>query len=185
MNTKQILSMVLGLITIAGCRDNPSSPTSSDNLIINPSFEQNGNPSLTGWTYTFYDTSSRFSSDVPVNGGLYSVSLTNLWGPPSPLQQAFPLSQGVYRYRLSAWSKAVPKNALQASGWMNIIHKTPDTLLVRKLISFGDSVWTEHSMLDTISAKEGDSIIVSLYAGHSQWSDGTTLFDLVEFIKLE
>jgi hypothetical protein len=178
----------IAILAISGCKNSTIviGPSGQQNLIVNGSFEQSGNPSIDGWRQSYSDTSFlQFSTDVPPNGGSYSVSLRNDFG--GPYLQAFvPVEEGVHSYRLSAWSKAIPPSGLfSATGGLTIFYKTIDTLIYRKWAFFADPVWTEHVLLDTLSAQQGDTLVISLVTGGGQWSYGQTLFDLVGFSRLD
>lgn len=175
--------MILGCRTVTG----PGGQPIDQNLIANSSFEQNGSPSIAGWQQSFPDTGViHYSTDVPPGGGSYSLALNNQWGPLPQLQTFVAASPGIHRYQATLWSKVLPSVPYSvASGGLRIIHKRADTLVYRKTMFFGDSTWTEHSLLDTITTQPGDSLAISLAGGQTQWSFGLTLFDLVRFLKLD
>lgn len=183
--------IVIGMLSgVSGCNESSSTasgPGSQEELILNGSFEQGGAPSLTGWKQSYPDTAfAHFSTDVPAGGGSYSLSLLNTWGPLPDLQATVPAAPGLHHFRLTFYSKETPAIARQfASGIVSIAHKTVDSLVYRKWIGVSDSDWTGYTLLDTILAAQGDSIIVSLAGGQTQWSFGQTLFDLVSFLKLD
>ena len=184
--------LVAATLTTLGCKKSssvtgPGGQQGQLDLIGNSSCEQGGVPSIAGWRQSYPDTGFiHFSSDVPVNGGQYSVSLKNGWGPLPSLQAIVPAPSGTHQYRISLWSKTLPLGPLvYASGGVSIRQKAPDTLIFHKWLTFSDTVWTEHMLLDTIVTKQDDSLVVSISGGQSQWSSGQTLFDLVRFIKLD
>jgi hypothetical protein len=189
MNSYIAVYALIAISAISGCKDSTTviGPIGQQNLIVNGSFEQSGNPSIDGWRQSYPDTSFvQFSTDAPPNGGSYSASLRNGWGPLPILQAFVPAEVGVHRYTLSVWSKALPPvGPFTARGGLAISHKTIDTLLYRKRTNFADSVWTEHVLLDTLSAQQGDTLVISLSTGQGQWSAGRTLFDLVTFSRLD
>lgn len=183
--------LVAATLTTCGCKKSssvtgPGGQQGQEDLIGNTSFEQGGVPSITGWRQSFSDTGFiHFSGDVPASGGDYSVSLENGWGLLPSLQAIVPTPSGTHQYRITLWSKALAGPPMSASGSVSIRQKSTDTLIFRKWLAFSDTVWTEHTLLDTIATKAGDSLVVSLSGGQSQWSFGRTLFDLVRFIKLD
>lgn len=168
----------------------PFGPDSVDheNLIPNPSFEQNGRPSLEGWHVAGVDTALvNTAPGAPIPGNRYAASLLNGWGPLPSLQATIAVPAGLHRFHLSVWSKAESEGLSRsfASGSVRILTKVRDSLALCGTISFSDSLWTGHTMLQTIDVGEGDTIIVSLSSGHTQWSGGRTLFDLVYFCRLD
>ena len=77
--------LVLSCSLLVSCSgDNglgPASPYLGTNLLLNGSFEENGMPSLRAWSLYWSDTNTvSFSSDVPPNGGRYSVRMNNHFG---------------------------------------------------------------------------------------------------------
>ena len=182
-----ISSLVL-IYLASGCKDSTtiSGTTENNELIVNGSFEHNGNPSLDGWNQSYADTNSvQFSTDVPLNGGRYSVSLLNNWGAPE-LRSFVAAPKGTYRYHLSVWSKCLPPIGWGGSmGAIRIDHQTMDSLIHRKWMSFSDSLWTKYTLLDTITCNQGDTLIISISPGIGQFNWGRTLFDEVSFLKLD
>ena len=79
---KYFLAIILtAIIVLPACKKeqegNDTSPPSVNNLVCNPSFEINGQASIDCWTVvknfnTYPDT---FSTDVPTNGGQFSLRL--------------------------------------------------------------------------------------------------------------
>jgi hypothetical protein len=184
------LSSFILMLVILNCKDSTtiSGAPEDQELIVNGSFEQEGNPSLVGWKLFYTDTITvKFSQDAAPNSGLYSISLLNEWGPVPELQASVGAAKGTHRYRLSVWSKSPDfiGYPLGAVGVARLYHQTADTVIFRKLLSFSDSLWTEHILLDTVSCSLGDMLIVSLSAGQGQWNWGRVLLDNVSLLKLD
>jgi hypothetical protein len=180
-------TFILTLLSFS-CKDSTtmSGTTEDHELIANGSFEHHGNPSLDGWHQSYSDTNFvLFSTDTPLNGGHYSVSLLNNWGTPE-LQSFVAAPKGIYRYHLSVWSKSLPPVGwVGAMGVIRIDHQTTDSLIHWKLLFFSDSLWTQYTLLDTINCDQGDTLIISISPGSGQWNWGRTLFDNVSFLKLD
>ncbi len=179
--SKFIPGLIILLLALAapGCKESGSGSIengeeSSGNLLLNPSFESNGAPSLEHWSVQ--DTSRvRFSPDVPPGGGSYSVAIAVDWAPPAFVRTAVAAPAGAHRYRLSWWGKS---EQIAGAAYLGI--QKPDTLIL--FYPHGgltiDSTWTEYSLLDTIATETGDKLVITLSGGISQWSGGKTYYDL-------
>ena len=178
-----LLPMLFTCANLLCCSEPTMEPAKVTNLVTNPSFERGGSPSLEGWTLVNYDSAFvRFVTDVPPNGGSYSISADNFWAFRFSLQASFPISPGEHMYQFSAWSRI---DAPLSWGEMSIRHKTADTTFDRKSIWFDDSVWTKQILADTIVGEQADTIVVSLHSDPSQWSSGSVFYDLVELIQTD
>ena len=175
----KIIRLFLLLIFAAvqhGCsKSNPVNPSIGGNLLTNPSFELNGTPSLQGWRTSYTNTSIfSFSSDAPSGGGKYSISIEVLWAPPYTVKQTVPAIAGNHQYRLSVWGK---KSEI-VGGNLSFYLRRPDSTLLRKWVRIVDTTWTEYSIIDTLYAVSGDSLMVSVDGGFSQIRPGKTFYDL-------
>lgn len=182
-----VFLLVVMVLTFS-CKDSTtiSGTTENNELIVNGSFEQGGQPSLDGWHQSHGDTNFvQFSTDAAPEGGLYSVSLLNGWGEPE-LQSFVAAPEGIHRFQLSVWSRCPPPVGYFGSmGGVQIRRQTADSLINRKWLSFNDSLWTRYTLLDTISCNQGDTLIISISPGIGQFNWGRTLFDNVSFQKLD
>jgi len=168
------------LVCIGGCREeriiNPIIPPSDTlDVLVNTSFELGGSPTLAGWTIVT-DPAVEFSTDVPPEGGGWSVTVDATWTPPTAPAQVLtivPTQDGTSIYRLTVWAK---RNGVGGSA--AILIKQSGTTLLSKSVFIQDSLWTAITILDTISTTLGDSIGVRLAGGISQLAGGTTYFDL-------
>ncbi|MCK5346982.1 MAG: hypothetical protein KAR20_26415, partial [Candidatus Heimdallarchaeota archaeon] len=66
-----IFSSLILLWNCDDCSTCTDPPGEEDKILVNTSFEKNGNPSADGWSITLGD----FSTDTPPGGGNYSVAL--------------------------------------------------------------------------------------------------------------
>lgn len=175
MKNRFIIVMIItfGMLHFS-CKETTVEPTTPVNEISNPSFEVDGKPSIAGWSQS--DTSFiKFSGDVPPGGGNWSVSIETIWGT-SRIRTNIQPDNGTHRYYLSTWSK------IQGVGGeiYLILNNT-----VRKKIFVADTIWNVYTIIDTISAKSGDTITIQLSGGFSQLRTGKTYFDLCTFQKLD
>ena len=188
--TIQTLFSIIFVISLAllGCSKSENqiiNPPSDNNLFVNGSFEIGGASSLQGWQMNTSDTAFiNFSTDAPIGGGSFSLRLRNEWTFPGAVWQTIVTSSGTHRYRLSASGKVL-RSGVSADGWMSIAIKQAGTWSTTKSFSFYDTSWTEITILDTLTTASGDTLRVSLSGGGTQFSFGHTLFDLVQFQKLD
>lgn len=181
MKTGIILSMlILSSLLLCSCSDDTSvSITSGEtNLLLNPSFEVNANPTLQSWTTNDYPA-IKYSGDVPTGGGYWSITIEAVWGTPIYVRTTVLASEGRHIYKFSFMAKT------QGSGGnasLIFVHVRNDSL--RKQIQVADSTWTSYSLLDTLTISRGDSIAVKLSGGFSQILYGKTFFDLCKLEKL-
>jgi hypothetical protein len=151
------------LLICSGCAKKETNPVSIDNstkdsifVLFADSFEENGSGSINSWNYyrSRYSRDISFSSDVPLNGGSYSLVLqmdSTIFSEPYPydfyLYRTFHLDiQGIPRYFVfKYWIKG-----LQASANIDMWAYSSSTQ--RCITSFmvdGGSQWKQ--MSDTIA----------------------------------
>ncbi|MHB1688739.1 MAG: carbohydrate binding domain-containing protein [Ignavibacteriaceae bacterium] len=160
--------------------ENVTSPVIQNNLLQNPSFEENGQPSLSGWTVI--DTAMiNFSNDVPPGGGKWSLFMYG-YNPLSlqpillsPLIQKVNLLKGSYIYTFSFWAKA--DSTVHSAAFFRAFKN--DTLKVDKDIEITNSNWTNYNIVDTLASADYDSVEVLFHDGYSfVYVQGKTFFDL-------
>ncbi len=180
--TKLSFLFILTVTMLAGCSESsPTSPSASDNLLSNPSFESNGSPSLQSWSRLHINTNVfSFSYEVPPGGGKYSVAINATWGPPYTISQTVPVTPGDHRYDFSAWAKKVG-----FGGQLQLHLKRADSLQLLKSARVTDTTWAEYSIIDAISIENGDSLRAAITGGFSQLQTGTSYFDLCVLKQLE
>jgi hypothetical protein len=184
VRTKIVLISILlcAATTFWACsksRDRISGPTGDENLLINSSFEINGEPSLHGWVVS-QPAAVHFSENTPPMGGSWSVAMGPGWIPMVYfISETIAAPEGTHRYTLSFWAKK-----RDVGGWAEFILKQPDSSIVCKTMLVPDSTWTFYSLLDTVSANDGDSLTIKLTGGWSELAGGETFYDLVRLEKL-
>lgn len=190
MDPRMILHCILfmSIPTLIGCSKSaptaPISPSATDNLLRNPSFESNGSPSLEGWIVDVDTNRFSFSSDVPTSGGRYSVALETMWGW-ATICQNVAANPGNHQYRFSAWAKGEYYYGGQIRGRLKLCLKRADSLLFMKYVTVTDTIWNEYSIVDTLSVETGDSLRVVITGGYSQLARGTTFYDLCQLKQLD
>ncbi|MCW5896599.1 MAG: hypothetical protein KIT50_13470 [Bacteroidetes bacterium] len=178
MNKSLIITPLLCLSTLAiSCTDKgePIVPTPIvTNLLSNPSFENGGQPSSSGWL-GFANPMATFSTDVPPGGGSYSASIPSTW--PAGLvrlQASIPAREGTHIYRFGMWAKYA--GPVRGEAHFSVLRAGAITL--RKTITITDTVWSEYSTLDTVVSVLGDTLLLRLFGGGDPVSIGDSYFDL-------
>lgn len=171
---KRILlyNIVILLFILGGCKDdNPVNP-GNNNIIFSSSFEINGNASFDGWNILNNDTINvTFANDVPSGGGTYSVTLENVNTIPVQLTRTAAISTGTNVYTLIVNSKYQGVGGSFSFGIKN--------QQARNITTITDSAWKQYTVVDTLTAVQGDSIIVILSGGVGELIPGRTYYDLV------
>ena len=163
------------------CSDSIITPDNENNLIFNPSFEENGNASLAGWIIAG-DTINQFTTDIPPNGGNWAITINSVWISPltNGIYTTVKLSPGIHIYRFSVWAKHQ-----NVTGSTNILIVKPDTTIILRSIQITDTLWKQYSVIDTIAADDSDSLSIILSGGGSQIILGKSYFDLCTLELLE
>lgn len=160
--------------------NNITSPVIKQNLLPNPSFEENGEPSLSGWTV--YDSVAiHFSNDVPPGGGKWSIYMFG--NNPLSLQpillrlmsRKVNLLNGNNIYIFSFWAKA--DSTVNADVTLHAFKN--GSTEVNKDIVVATPNWTNYNIVDTLNSANYDSVEVSFQNGYSYVNaQGRTFFDL-------
>ncbi len=176
------VSLICLLLSAAlSCKkDGITEPPCDQIILIDESFEKDGRGSLAGWVPDDTTSHIKFSLDVPPGGGDWSLTIETGWFQIFYVSKKVPLFRGKNRYRLSFWAKA---KYVQGFAYLNL--NQGDSSGIRRLISVTDTAWSMYSVIDTISADTGDSILVGLTGGIGQLLIGPTWYDLVKLEKLD
>jgi hypothetical protein len=177
----RLVSLVCLLLSgVLSCsKDRITEPPRNQNVMIDESFEKDGRASLVGWLPDDTTAYIKFSPDVPLEGGDWSLTIGAGWVPDIYfVSKKVPLFPGTNSYRLSFWAK---------SKGMPILYKfeKADQPSVVRLVYPADTAWSVYSVIDTISADPCDSILVGLSGGSGEVVLGPTWFDLVKLEKLD
>ena len=151
----------------------------STNFILNSSFEINNQPTLQSWVT---DTSlAKALQDAPPDGGQWSLQLVPGWIPQEGFAQTYVSGKsGVGVYQLTFWSKSV----YSWHGSVTFGQWTQKGWLQSKMIYCDSAIWTQYSLIDTLSLQAGDTIGVHLSAGRAEVARGQVLFDLIDLEKI-
>lgn len=147
-----------------------------ENLISNPSFETNGIASLDRWQVeTNFDSTVRFSEDVPQSGGRWSVVLRVADRVIARLRTTVAAPSGTHYYRLSVWAKS--KGSI---GTARLVFNNA----IRNWITISDTMWAFYQIADTLTTIHGDSLSVELDGGVTH-ATNETFFDLCRLERLD
>jgi hypothetical protein len=177
-------SVICLLLAVAlSCSNGGITDPTDPDVVIYESFEKDGRPSLAGWSPDDTTSHIKFSRDVPPGGGNWSLAIEPDWAPGFYLAcKIAPALQGTNRYRLSFWARTT-----DSPGFARLNFNEADSSVVRRFILIADAAWSPYSVVDTIAANAGDSILVGLSGGFAEvWVDPSyTYFDLVKLEKLD
>ena len=136
---------------------------------------------MAGWIPDHTTGYIRFSQDVPPDGGNRSLAVESGWLPEIFLvYKIVPAFRGTNRYKLSFRAKTT-----DCPGLAHLNFNQADSPVVRRFILITEKVWSMYSVIGTIAADAGDSILVGLSGGSAELSIGPAYFDLVKLEKLD
>ena len=174
---KRISIIISAILLFLACQQQtqPISIISGDNLIKNPSFEDNGESNSAYWTIHNYP-GFQFAKDAPPEGGSWSLSVPSDWIPPSTyVSQTLIPPTGVSDFQLSFWTK----NEL---GGNKVIVRGifPDT--TRTLVAFTAQPakdWRKFSVTFQLPTPAPDSLRVELWSPPSEIPRIIAQYDLI------
>jgi hypothetical protein len=192
--TKILFVLYACVIIISSCSktNSPVTPVTSNDttfLLHHALFEQNGKPSLGGWTFhpAAKDDTLDFEMDVPPGDGTWSYKLHTSDTPPitSTLTQNFTnLTSGVYS--LNAWLKYkyILVSGTFSPGWISIIKISGGISTSKSKFGIDSTVWHPETLLDTLTLATTDTLTVKLSAGAGGAHGDPLWFDDITFEKL-
>jgi hypothetical protein len=168
------------LFLLASCKsENPTTANGGPTVFLNSSFESTGTPSSDGWTISSSPMGG-FATDVPTNGGNYSIFLqASNPGGSATINIALPF--GVHLFRFSVWAKTG-----SVAGHADLVY-VPSVGQSMRLyqIDVPDTTWRQYSIVDSLPSQTGDSIKVVLSAGFSELIFSRTYFDLCKLEQIQ
>lgn len=179
MNAIRCFSLVL-ILTLPSCKSqSPTTVNTGTTILLNSSFETAGSASSDGWTISSPPMGS-FSTDVPPNGGMYSIFLvaSNPGGSAS-IKVALPL--GAHIFRFSLWAKTA---GIIGRADLQFV-PTNGQLILSKRIDIPDTTWREYSIDDTLTAQIGDSLKVLLSSRFAEVLIAKTYFDVCKLEEIQ
>lgn len=171
--------LLLFALLLYRCCDSIIIPGTENNLIPNPSFEENGDSSLAGW-FVNMPSLVNFTNDTPPNGGNWAITIDVLWGSGNDVISTVKIPEGTHIYKFSFWSKYSNN-----PGYAEILLVAQDSVSQINRIFVDNESWKNYSTLDTITSVSGDSLQIKLSGGFSHITPGKTYFDLctLELLK--
>jgi len=154
-----ILLALISFLSMNTCKQNSVSPNNLvPNLIQNPSFEVNGQPSLQTWVA---DTMLvKPVQDAPTGGGNWSIHLEAGWVSEGAATTFVTGQSGTGVYRLSAYVKNIVVGGTLSVGlWKN------STMNNGKIARADSAGWQQVTLIDTLTLQPNDSIIVHFSVG--------------------
>ena len=172
---KKLFLLFAFTILVYSCEEETVTPT-EENLLLNSSFEKDGNPAAVGWTLP---AGSEFSTDVPANGGSYSLLLNSSAPPETFAYIKVPVKTNYTVNKLSFWAKGTGiSSSIYGKAILTLIRNgvqlKSDTVFVDQI------VWRNFSIQNTYDVAQGDSFLVRFSGGASQLFSGKTFFDVCQ-----
>ncbi len=171
--------LLLFSLLLYRCSDSVIIPENDNNLIPNPSFEENGDSSLAGW-FVNMPSLVQFANDTPPNGGNWAITIDVLWGVGNDVISTVKIPEGTHIYKFSFWSRYSNN-----PGFADILLVAQDSLSQINRIYVDSESWRNYSTLDTITSVSGDSLQIKLSGGFSNISPGKTYFDICTLELIE
>lgn len=171
--------VILIILFIYNCSNNENSinPPNSTTL-FSTSFEENGFFSAEGWTLP---SNSDSSTDVPPDGGKYSLLLNSNLPPEVYAEVKVPVMTQFNDYKLSLWSKS--SGGIYGKAILSLVRN--GSIIKSQSVSIDGITWKSYSIEDTFNVSENDSLMIQLSAGAEQLIPGKTYFDLCELEVIE
>ena len=173
--------ILLAFLVCGNVRPSSAQILNSDslNLIANPSFEVNGQPTLQFWTADTFLTA--FVQDTPPGGGSWSLMLGPGWIPAEGYARTYVsglsgrriLELTVWIKSLNSWPGSASLGQWSKGGWVT-----------SKRVYCDSTNWTQISIDDTLSLLPTDTVAIHLSAGATEVAYGEDLFDLVRLMAI-
>jgi len=163
------------LIILFSCNEEELTEPTAENLLLSTSFEKNGVASAEGWKLP---QGSEFSTDVPPNGGSFSLKLIAN-SPPEYAYISVPVKTQYKVNRLKFWSKSTGVSSdIYGEASLTLLRNGAE--LKSRSIQIDVITWTTFSIQDTFDVADGDSFKVQFSGGITQLFSANAYFDLVQ-----
>jgi len=163
-------------ILVLSCAEEETTAPTEENLLINTSFENNGNFSTVGWSLP---ASSNSSTDVPPNGGNFSLKLQSNSPPEEFAFKEVPVKTQYSINKLTFWAKSTGVTSnIPGKAVLSLIRNKSE--IKSKSILVDQITWQTFSIQDTFNLAEGDSFMVKFSGGVNQLLPAQAYFDLVQ-----
>lgn len=164
----------------------------SQNLILNSSFEQNGEPVCDGWyagccvplgnpcdTFPTYGATMIYTDIADSIRGNWGVELYGNFPTPGFIVTYIPAKEGTNIYQLKFWM-----NSINFAGGGGINLKRNQSSEIKWVEDWGQP-WTQYSLLDTITCGPNDTLYVILSASLGDFCICDVQFDQIEFAMID
>ncbi len=175
-----ILVLSILLLVFYSCTQyvEPDDPVTKSKTLIFTSFESGGNASLDNWISPGPPV-VKFATDVPANGGKYSIFLkAREIG--AYVYTTVPALEGTHNYRLTFWSKST-----EDPGSLEIYLKQDGNKVGKKREVIRTAEWTSFTIEADFTALASDSIEVMLVGSLYIIPQGFNYFDLIKLVNLD
>ena len=152
--------ILLSFLTLS-CTKSPTFPSSGSpttQLLVNPTFQWKGVPSLYGWSKS---DSLRlyYSNDVPPGGSGNTIVFLPTGTICEGIQQIIPALPGTHVYRLTFFGKS---QQLDAGANVNLHPSGRDVFIGNGGATAYNTTWTFYSVVDTFTTVPGDSLYITV-----------------------
>jgi hypothetical protein len=157
-------SLVFLCLLALSCTKSPTSPSSlssSVQLLVNPTFLWNGSPSLYGWSQSDL-LRTYFSNDTPLGGSGNTLVFLPTGRTVQGIYQNLPALQGMHVYKLTFFGKI---NGIDVGANLAFVPAGRNVQIGGLGATVYDTTWGLYSVIDTLTANPGDSLIVSVGEG--------------------
>ncbi len=172
----KVIFLLPFLFFLFSCAEENTTEPTEENLLVNTSFEKNGQASDDGWTLP---TGSDFSTNVPPNGGSYSLVLEASQPPGIYAFIKVPVKSQYTINKLSFWAFSTGvSSGIFGKAILSLIRNGAE--LQSKSIQIDAITWQNYSIQDTFNVAAGDSFLVQFSGGVNQLFSAKGYFDLCQ-----
>ncbi len=170
-----VLMLLFPMILLISCSEdkNPVTPSPNSNILLNTTFEKNGNPDTEGWEISARPL-GEITNEAPVDGGMYCLKLeaSNPGGTATKKISAVTNKQ---IYKLSFWART---NQPSSTAFFDLIRN--GQVENRTEVNVMDTSWTKYSVIDTLQVMNGDSLKITFQERITPLQMLVSYFDLVK-----
>jgi hypothetical protein len=164
----------------------------NQNLILNASFENNGQPTIKNWITNSWPNDSSLASiaqDAPAGGGQWSIKLLDynsqgimLAGKADYYITGF---SDTNTFILKAWVRSSNPGPIYAPGSIQMgILKNNQLIHTQKIDAEKSLIWMQYALTYTADTRQNDTIVIRLQGGGSAPAVYSySFFDLIELKK--
>ncbi len=169
------------VLILAACKESPTEPAISPNLIVNGNFETDHAPTLEGW-HLGSSQLAKLVDEVPQGGGGWALELTADWAPTMGFAYT-PITsvESGDIVQLSAFVRAIGPE-----GGGSIQLRTGETIWTsaQSNARTSDTSWTQLTLVDTLALGPNDTLWVVLSSFETELIPRKGLFDLITLKRI-